>query len=186
MTRRPALLARFARQTQATASVEFALMVPMLIIMMFGGLEFGHLVWTQHKLADAVRDGARYASRLPVHEVCDGSNSIIAGTAYEDDVKLVTLTGQLATRDALTDPTYWRAVRGWTAAQVIVNVDCEKFTADADPTVPTGIYTDLGAPGPIVTVVATNVAYPSLYNGFAGISGAIRLSARSNAAVIGL
>ena len=75
---------------------------------------------------------------------------------------------------------------GWTAAQVTVNVDCEQFTADADPDVPTGIYTDLGAPGPIVTVSATSVTYPSLFNLLAGLSRGVSLSARSNAAVIGI
>jgi Flp pilus assembly protein TadG len=76
MIRRPALLDRFARNTAASASVEFALMVPMLVVLLFGGAEAGHFVWTQHKLVEAVRDGARYASRLPVagtDGVCDGA-----------------------------------------------------------------------------------------------------------------
>jgi TadE-like protein len=172
MTRRPALLARFAQHTQASASVEFALMVPMLIIMMFGGLEFGHLVWTQHKLADAVRDGARYASRLPVTEVCEGATETITADQI-DRVKLVTRTGQLA------DPAARPSVPGWDDTDVSVTVTCQGF-------VDTGIYTDLGEAGPVVRVAASAVPYPALFRGFAGISGAFRLGASSNAAVIGL
>ncbi len=175
MIRRFALLGRFARQTKASASVEFALMVPMLVILLFGGSEAGHFVWTQHKLVEAVRDGARYASRLPVNGtegVCDGATEQLS-TDAEDRVKLITRTGQIA--DAGAKP----VVPGWTNAQVTVTVTCQAF-------VNTGIYTDLGEAGPVVTVAASNVAYPSLFNGLAGLSGAINLSARSNAAVIGL
>jgi hypothetical protein len=78
-------------------------------------------------------------------------------------------------------------VPGWTAAQVTVTVNCDSF-------VNTGIYSDLGDndangtndAGPVVTVAASGVSYPSLFNGLAGLSGGISLSAESNAAVIGI
>jgi Flp pilus assembly protein TadG len=174
MIRRPASLRRFASQTTASASVEFALMVPLLVILLFGGAEAGHFVWTQHKLVEAVRDGARYASRLPVN----GSDGVCAGateqlsTDAEDRIKLITRTGQLAGGGQSVVP-------GWTDAQVTVTVNCQAFVA-------TGIYTDLGEAGPVVTVAASGVSYPSLFNGLAGLSGGINLSARSSAAVIGI
>jgi Flp pilus assembly protein TadG len=172
MIRHRSPLSRFAKQTTATASVEFALLVPMLIILLFGGSEAGHFVWTQHKLVEAVRDGARYASRLPVSDVCDGATETIT-TDQVDRVKLITRTGQVANTGARP------VVPGWTDAQVTVTVTCQAF-------VDTGIYTDLGEAGPVVTVAASNVAYPSLFRRLAGLSGAINLSAESNAAVIGI
>lgn len=175
MIRRLALLNRFALSTTASASVEFALILPVLIVLLFGGAEAGHFVWTQHKLVEAVRDGARYASRLPVGEVCDGATSTIS-TATEDNVKLITRTGQLASTTARP------VVPGWTAAQVTVTVNCQAF-------VDTGIYTDLGEAGPVVTVAASGVSYPSLFNGLGlggNLSGAVSLSAESNAVVIGI
>jgi TadE-like protein len=175
MIRRLAPIGRFARQTAASASVEFALMVPLLVILLFGGAEAGHFVWTQHKLAEAVRDGARYASRLPVDGtdgVCDGP-TVTLSTAAEDSIILITRTGQLSNTGAQP------VVPGWTAAQVDVEINCQDF-------VDTGIYTDLGGAGPVVTVRATGVSYPSLFNGLAGLGGGTSLSAKSNAAVIGI
>jgi Flp pilus assembly protein TadG len=171
---------RFALQTGGSASVEFALILPMLIVLLFGGLEAGHFVWTQHKLAEAVRDGARFASRLKVADLCNGSSSIIP-TATVDQVKLLTRTGQLTNTSARP------VVPGWTAAQVSVTVSCNAF-------VNTGIYASIGDTdgngtadaAPIVTVAATGVAYPTLFNGLAGLGPGIQLSAKSNAAVIGI
>lgn len=175
MSRRSAILGRFARETKATAAAEFALLVPMLVILLFGGAEAGHFVWTQHKLVEAVRDGARYASRLSVESVCD--------EAFDDtDIILLTRTGQLASTAAKP------VVPGWNnAAQVDVKIDCNAF-------VNTGIYADLGDldengtldAGPVVTVQAVNVPYPSLFSGLAGLGTGIKLSAKSSAAVIGI
>jgi Flp pilus assembly protein TadG len=175
MIRGFAPICRFTSGTAASASVEFALMVPMLVILLFGGSEAGHFVWTQHKLVEAVRDGARYASRLQVNGtdgVCNGATEQLS-TDAEDRIKLVTRTGQLANTGAQP------VVPGWTAAQVTVTVTCQAF-------VDTGIYSDLGEAGPVVTVSASGVAYPSLFNGLAGLSRGINLSAKSSAAVIGI
>lgn len=162
----------FLSTSTATASVEFALMLPLLVALLFGSMEAGHFVWTQHKLVEAVRDGARFASRLQVDHVCSGANSIIS-TADTNTVKLLTRTGQLANTSAAP------VVPGWTAAQVSVQVNCETY-------VNTGIYTDYGDKGPIVTVAATGVTYPALFGGLAVLTRNISLTAKSNAVVIGL
>jgi Flp pilus assembly protein TadG len=157
----------------------------MLVVLMFGGSEAGHFVWTQHKLAEAVRDGARYASRLPatgVNGVCDTSGVNISNDQI-DAIKLITRTGQLA--DANAKP----VVPGWTAAQVVVAVNCDVASVGNQ-----GIYSDLGDvnndgtgdSGPVVTVAASNVPYPSLFNGLAVIGNNVNLSAKSNAVVIGI
>lgn len=175
MSRLRASLRRFVRQTKASASVEFALLVPLLVVLLFGGSEAGHFVWTQHKLAEGVRDGARYASRLPVlgsGGVCDGATETISNEQI-DNIRLITRTGQLANAGAMA------RVPGWTAAQVTVTVNCQAY-------VDTGIYTDLGEAGPVVTVAASNVPYPSLFGGLVGLSPAVRLSSESNAVVIGI
>jgi Flp pilus assembly protein TadG len=166
------MIRRFHSATQGSASVEFALILPMLIVLLFGGLEAGHFVWTQHKLAEAVRDGARFASRLPVEQVCNGATAALSTTDI-DRIKLITRTGQLS--DANARP----VVPGWTAAQVAVEPFCQAF-------INTGIYSDLGQAGPIIRVRATGVAYPTLFNGLAGLGQGITLTAKSNAAVIGI
>jgi hypothetical protein len=156
-----------------TAAVEMALLVPMLIVLLFGGFEAGHFVWTQHKLVEAVRDGARFASRLSISQLCD-QDSVVMSEDTEGEIKLLTRTGQLTNTSTLSK------VPGWTDAEVTVEIRC-----NAEQFVDTGIYSDLGFKGPIVRVSANGVTYPSLFNGL-GIIPRISLSASSNAPVIGL
>ncbi len=157
---------------RGSAGAEFALMLPMLLVLMIVGVEAGHFIWTQHKLVDAVRDGARFAARTPVSQMCNGATAAIP-SAKSDEIKLLTRTGQLS------DTAARAKVRGWTAAQVTVTVSCQSF-------VNTGIYATLGGNGPIVTVAATNVAYPSMFKALGLLNTNINLNAKSNAPVIGI
>ena len=42
-----------------------ALVVPLMLTLMFGGLEGAYYLWNEHIAIKAVRDGARFASRQP-------------------------------------------------------------------------------------------------------------------------
>jgi Flp pilus assembly pilin Flp len=163
---------RFLNDRSGTASAEMALVLPMLMVLLFTGFEAGHFVWTQHKLVEAVRDGARFASRYRVQELCNGATSIITSDMV-DEVRLLTRTGQLASSSAISK------VPGWTDDEITVTISCQSF-------VDTGIYTTLGGAGPVVTVSTGGVQYPSLLNQLGLLDATIQLSARSNAAVIGL
>jgi hypothetical protein len=163
---------RFLCDETGSAATEFALILPMLILLLFMGSEAGHFVWTQHKLTEGVRNGVRYASRLPIDKLCDGGTSVLANPELASIVE-ITRTGRVGDGQALA------AVPGWTASNVTVEVSCEAFVG-------TGIYTDLNAPGPIVTVRANNVPYPSLFKALGRLPGTIRLNARANTAGIGL
>ncbi len=159
-------------RNRGTASVEFVLMLPVMLALLFGGFEAGHFLWTQHKLVEAVRNGARYASRLDVAQVCDGGASVLSADEVAR-IKLLTRTGQVARADAVA------AVPGWTDAQVRVSVTCGAF-------VDTGIYSEYGEPGPVVVVSANQVPYPSLFGRLGIIDPEITMHARSSAPVIGL
>lgn len=150
------------------AAFELALLLPLALILLFGGFEAGHFIWTQHKLTEAVRNGARYASRLPVEDLCGDAAATAVG-----NIKRVTRTGQLANASARPH------IPGWTDGQVSVTIACEGF-------VDTGIYSDLGTAGPLVTVEAEGVPYPSLFGTLGVIDPDITMTARSSAAVIGL
>ena len=53
------LVDRWRRDGQAL--VEFALVVPVLILLLFGILDFGRAIYAYNTIADAARDGARVA-----------------------------------------------------------------------------------------------------------------------------
>jgi hypothetical protein len=174
---------RFLADRRGTAATEMALLVPLLLTLMFGGFEAGHFVWTQHKLAEAVRDGARFAARLEIDSLCDKTS-----VSMTDDIKnqiiLLTRTGQIANADASPK------VPGWQPSSVDVEVDCNPSQA-----LSSGLYSDLGTDdagsplrGPIVTVAAKNVAYPSFFGQLGIIDPArnMKLTASSHAPVIGL
>lgn len=161
----------FIADGSGAAAAEMALLLPLLLVLLFGGMEGGHFIWTQHKLTEAVRDGARFASRLPVEAFCVGG-APVTGAGTIADIKRVTRTGQLAPGGAV-------AVPGWSDDEVDVDIACGAF-------VDTGIYDDLDSAGPIVTVRAHSVAYPSLFGRLGVIDPTITMTARSSAAVIGL
>lgn len=161
----------FLGNRAGTAAVEMALLLPLLLVMLFGGFEAGHFAWTQHKLTVAVRNGARFASRLPVENFCTGGGGETSPVTIAD-IKRVTRTGQLAGSAV-------PAVPGWSDDEVTVEVACGAYVA-------TGIYRNLGGPGPIVTVQAHGVTYPSLFGQLGVIDPQLQMSARSSAAVTGL
>lgn len=164
------MIRRFGLDTRATAATEFALALPMMLALLFVSMEAGHFFWTEHKLVKSVRDGARFATRLSVTDLCDGSTTIMS-SALESEIKNLTVTGQISGGAP--------KVPGWTTGDVQVTVGCEAFVA-------TGIYTDLGAEGPMVTVSSGNVDYPSILNGLGVINDTVDISAESSAAVAGI
>ena len=53
---------RWARDERGAAIVEFAIIVPLLLILVLGIVDFGRLMAVSGGLAAAVREGARYAA----------------------------------------------------------------------------------------------------------------------------
>lgn len=49
------------RDQAGQATVEFALAIPLFLLLAFGALELNRAIWQQNTLAFAVREGARYA-----------------------------------------------------------------------------------------------------------------------------
>ncbi len=56
------MIRRFRQTHVGQNLVEFALIGPMFIILVFGIIEGGRLVWTNHTLGNATKEGARYTS----------------------------------------------------------------------------------------------------------------------------
>lgn len=53
---------KLIKQQQGQSLVEFALLVPMLVVILFGTVEFGRLWMTMNVLTGAAREGARVAA----------------------------------------------------------------------------------------------------------------------------
>lgn len=124
----------FLRNRKGVACVEFVLILPLLVIFLFGTIEIGRVLHDYHVVVKGVRDGTRYLSRVSVD--CPGGigtvGSIVnAPTDHELRAKNLTMTG-------LINPTfpvdYLLAAWGDPGTTLTVRVDCN------DPATLEGIY----------------------------------------------
>lgn len=132
-----------------SVAVEFALVLPFLVLLMFAFVGVGRLFWNYHIAVSAVRDAARYAARLPM--TCAG----LSGT---DQLRVQHLarTGDV---DAAGPP----LIANWTNdASVAVTVTC---VSNAGGTY-LGRYEDM-ADVPVVKVTAS----PPYIDAFGGLTG---------------
>ena len=51
------------RGEHGAVAVEFAIILPILLLLVFGIIDFGHAWYMRHMMSDASREGARYATR---------------------------------------------------------------------------------------------------------------------------
>lgn len=151
-----------------SAAAEMALILPLLLMLVLGTLEAGNLMWSQHKVTKAVRDGARYAARQNIALL----NCTTKDPAVESKIKLLTRTGQLASTTATPK------IVGWSDAAVTVTVAC-------NATYSAGIYATLAGGAPVVTVAA-NPNYRSLLGQLGLFSVGGKLRAEANAPVMGI
>lgn len=160
---------------QGAAGAEMALMVPLLIILMFGSFEMGHFFWSEHKIVKAVRDGSRFAARQPISQYpC--TNSTITDTPLSD-ATLVTNIKNLTRTGTLTG-TGTAKVSGWDNTEITVTFSCPATATT------TGIYQGL-VNAPRVKVAAT-VPYPSLFGALGFNASGINLNAQAQSPVMGL
>ena len=77
---------RFWRRSDGAALVEFALVLPLLLTVVMGIVDFGRALFTLNNLTSAVREGARFAAvqSLPMNQ--DDVKAKVA--AYFNNVKV--------------------------------------------------------------------------------------------------
>jgi Flp pilus assembly protein TadG len=165
------ILSRLVRNNEAAAAAEMALVTPFLIILMFGSFELGNYFLSEHVVAKAVRDGARYASRQPfINFTCPNSvnSSVVTNTQN------LTRTGQVASGGTA------RLV-GWTTPTTVsVTMSCTAITGSNY----SGIYKGMSNV-PKVKVSAI-VPYRSLFYVLGFTRSSPQLVSESEATVQGL
>ncbi|MES3032393.1 MAG: TadE/TadG family type IV pilus assembly protein [Gemmatimonadota bacterium] len=62
--RRPRLMRRFGRERDGAAMVEFAIIAPLLFVLIFGIIDFGRAFFLYNNLTNAAREGARLGAVL--------------------------------------------------------------------------------------------------------------------------
>jgi len=167
MMARPSLLSC----PRGAAAAEMALILPFLIVLLFGSVELGYYFYNQHQVVKGVRDGARFASRQPFTAIgCNGTTPIVDADATTA-IREITRTGAVSGGVP--------RVPGWEASDVAIDVVC-----DADTLSNAGIYRDKGNP-PRVTISAS-VSYNALFGGLGVIDSTYTLDASQQAAAMGI
>lgn len=166
-----ALLNRLITCRRGAAAAEMALVTPLLIILMFGSFELGNYFLSEHVVAKAVRDGARYAARRSfVDFTCPNT----VATDVVDKTRNITRTGQVASGGTA------RLVNWTTPTTVSVTLSCTAISGGNY----SGIYKGL-ANVPRVKVSAT-VPYRSLFNNLGFTASTLNLVSESEATVQGI
>lgn len=156
------------------AAAEMALVAPLLIVLMFGSVETGNYFLTEHAVVKQVRDGARFASRLPLSANYTCPSTVLLPAP----IKNVTKTGSVdGTASGRFSAAFWNNKCSATDADTVnVTLRCVPIASYS------GVWSGLGSDIPIVKVSA-DVSYTPLF----GLSvGALCMHASSEAPVSGL
>jgi hypothetical protein len=70
------LLHRFGRTQDGTALVEFALSLPLILVVSYGTIDSMRLFWSYQAAVAGVRDAARYVARVAPDDICTSGASL--------------------------------------------------------------------------------------------------------------
>jgi Flp pilus assembly protein TadG len=150
------------------ALLELSVILPVIMLIGFGAIEFGNLIYKDHLLWNGVRDGARYYAGLTY----DSSNAAQT-SANETAAKNIAVTG--VTSGGTT------RVPGWTTGQVTVS-----YSTAANGSTSCGTEKCYrGADTITMVTLSTTYPYSSLgFTSFLGL-GSINLTATHQERIIG-
>jgi Flp pilus assembly protein TadG len=163
---------------RGAAAAEMALMLPFLLTLLFVTFEGGYFLWNEHKVVKGVRDGARYAARLPFSRYAGCPVAPDAPAAVTDPtltaIRQVTRTGKLSGGT----PT----LGGWLDTHITVT--CDQVAGAG------GLFDANAGRAPRVNVSAAVPYPPSPITALAGVLGfdadGITLRASAHSSVMGL
>jgi len=73
---------RGLRAERGAIAVEFAILLPVFLLLVFGIIDFGHAFYMKQVVSNASREGARYATRYTT----DGSGNHLIPNAFDPSV----------------------------------------------------------------------------------------------------
>ena len=157
-------LRNFGRSTRGNAATEFALCLPLLILIMVAVIEMGRGLRDFHVVNETVRDAARYLSRVPIpddHVFCSGPGigvgALPPGPPFSeaqhiDRAKALAMTGKVGTAPPAPDLLgYWKHATD--KGTITVSFDCIDNSANDFQ----GIYANAKYGGFVPHVVLTAV-----------------------------
>jgi len=171
-------LSKFRSAEDGIAAVEFAIVVPLLLILLVGIIDFGRLLTDHQAINKSVRDATRFLTRVKVDCAAAGSGAIstyLVDPSYATIAQNLALTGKASTPTVPSDYLlpYWTD-----PATLSMTVNCVANGGNY-----AGVFTDL-AYIPRITVTA-DVPFSFLFGTIVFSSANITLSAFHNEVNVG-
>lgn len=148
----PGLACRLRRDERGGPLAEFALVLPFLLILVFGTMEFANLLYQQHIITKGAQEAARFAARSP---------ALVTSTSCSPTGSAWTSVTAAAANIAATGRSSGgvQIIPNFSAADVVITVECPSST---------GLISSNPDSGAIPVVLATiSIDYRSL--GFLGL-----------------
>jgi Flp pilus assembly protein TadG len=89
---------RGIRAERGAVAVEFAIILPVLLVLVFGIIDFGHAWYIRHVLENSCREGARYATRYQTKT--DGTGDRLLPSALAPSIQDYVLNTALKNGDS--------------------------------------------------------------------------------------
>ncbi|MHB0956477.1 MAG: TadE/TadG family type IV pilus assembly protein [Pirellulaceae bacterium] len=128
-------VARYSRRRRGIAAVEFALVAPVVLILIFGQIVGGLGASRYQEVAHLAREGARYAST-------HGGLYLREGRAQTTGVPSVTGSSELSTylagKSVLLDPSRLNVNVAWTAPNTLTPINMPTYVDTNPSQVPPG------------------------------------------------
>ena len=154
----------FWRAVGGSAGAEFALLLPLLTVLLFGGIEIGRLLHDYHVVRESVRDAGRYLSRVEAD--CSSASPFYNAAEHESRAQNLALRGDVNSSAPLLLG-YWNDPNS-----VDIEID-PSIDNSTDPKPYQGIYANHDCV-PLVVVTAT-VPFTFLFGQLVTSSGTIDL-----------
>lgn len=177
MTGRPASI---LRDRSGAAAAEMALILPLVLILMITVFDGARFMWCEHLVIKGVRDGARYAGRLPysTYGTTDpNTGAFSCGTSALSGTPLSNIQN-LTRAGELSDSAPSR-ISGWVKSDVKVTYDCLSGQG--------GIYNISGTAGNAPRVkVSTAVSFPVFFGALGFNINPLKIAATAESPVAGI
>ena len=156
------VISKFFQRRRAQSMVEFALVVPVLLLLILGVIELGYTLFVYTEVENAAREGARAAAVRPCPTSADtqaiaaaitarmpalvDSTSVVSSTVYPSgqnygDPVNVTVTYQFELLDPLITAFVPQITVNATASRTLTT-DCDSLVSVAPTAVPTSVIDD--------------------------------------------
>lgn len=86
-------LRKFSTDESGAALVEFAILLPMMLLVFAVIIEGGRLMWSYQSVNAGVRDAARYLARVAPADICSAGGSVAGYTGELETIVRESITG---------------------------------------------------------------------------------------------